>query len=140
MGGADGECDMAYLILCVEDEPPVAKLLSDVLRHPDVKVIRAYTVREANARIREGQLDLILLDIMMPDVSGWTVYDTVRADPDLDQVPIIVITALAHLYERRHALNASPIDAYITKPFSASVVRAEVERLLGARIWSSEPD
>jgi two-component system response regulator VicR len=131
---------MAHLILCVEDELPVTELLSDILCHPDIEMRKAYTVQEATAQIAEQLPDLILLDIMMPDISGWTLYDTIRADPDSCQVPVIVITALAHLYERRHALSDSPIDAYITKPFSASEVRTEVERLLGAKIWSSGPD
>jgi CheY-like chemotaxis protein len=130
---------MTYTVLYIEDEPLIIELVKNVLVHPDVLLVPALTGRGGLAKARELKPDIILLDIMMPDYDGWDIYEEIRADEELGSTPIIMITALAHKYRIQHEFERSPIDAYITKPFSARGVRAEIEKMLGVTLWPSSP-
>lgn len=130
---------MTYTVLYIEDEPLIIELVKNVLVHPDVLLVPALTGRGGLAKAHELKPDIILLDIMMPDYDGWDIYEEIRADEELGSTPIIMITALAHKYRIQHEFERSPIDAYITKPFSARDVRAEIEKMLGVTLWPSSP-
>ncbi len=130
---------MTYTVLYIEDEPLIIELVKNVLVHPDVLLVPALTGRGGLAKARELKPDIILLDIMMPDYDGWDIYEEIRADEELGSTPVIMITALAHKYRIQHEFERSPIDAYITKPFSARDVRAEIEKMLGVTLWPSSP-
>lgn len=130
---------MAYTILYIEDEPLIIELVSDVLAHPDIELVVASTGREGLAKAREINPDLIILDVMMPDLDGWTIHREIRTDEALREIPIIMLTALVHHYRVRREFEQSPIDAYITKPFDARDVREEVEKMLGVTLWPTTP-
>lgn len=128
---------MAYTILYIEDEPLIVELVADVLTHPDVILVTAPTDRKGFAKIRELRPDIILLDVMTPDCDGWGIYEDIRADEMLRNIPIIILSAQAHKYRLQHEFEKSPIDAYITKPFSARDLRKEIEKMLSIQLWPS---
>jgi DNA-binding response OmpR family regulator len=75
--------------------------------------------------------DLILLDLMMPDVDGWEVYRQIKAKEELRDRPVVVITAKAQGIDRVLGLHIAGVDDYITKPFGPKELISSVERLLG---------
>ena len=74
--------------------------------------------------------DLILLDLMMPDIDGWEVYQCIKADHDLNHIPVIVVTAKAQSIDKMLGLHIAKVDDYITKPFGPTELLASVERVL----------
>jgi DNA-binding response OmpR family regulator len=128
---------MPYTILCVEDEPRIVELLQAVLEHPDIHLLAAYSCTDGLKLARLQKPDLLMLDVIMPDNDGWWVYMHVRADVELSEMPIIMLTGILHRYRIVKEFASSPIDAYITKPFEAGVVRKAVQEMLGCMFWSS---
>ena len=129
---------MAYTVLYIEDEQLIVDLVKDVLAHPDLILVTAQSGIEGLEKIHELRPDVILLDVMIPDYDGWSIYQDIRADETLKNTPIIILTALVHKYRIQLEFDKSPIDAYITKPFSARDVRKEIERMLGTQLWPSK--
>ena len=75
----------------------------------------------------------ILLDLMMPDLDGWEVYQRLKANPKTTSVPIIVVTARAQSIDKILGLHIAKVDDYITKPFSPAELLASVERVLNKK-------
>jgi DNA-binding response OmpR family regulator len=126
---------MPYRILYIEDESAIIELLQDVLVHPDIDLTSALDAEEGLKKLRETGYDMLILDVMMPDRSGWSIY----ADKKLKGLPIIMLTGQMHRYRIMKEFAQSPIDAYITKPFNVSDLREEIEKMLETPIWSGQP-
>lgn len=125
-----------YRVVVIDDHREISQLLRVVLRHPDIELHSAEDGREGLHLIREVQPDLIVLDVMLPGMNGWQVYDAVRADPSLQQTPIIVVTVVSTPLDRHHLFTDSPIDRYFTKPFDTLQLRHEIEQMLGGvSLW-----
>jgi DNA-binding response OmpR family regulator len=77
--------------------------------------------------------DLILLDLMMPDLDGWEVYRRLKEDPLLAPVPVMVVTARAQDIDRVLGLHVAHVDDYLTKPFTPKQLTDSVERILARR-------
>ena len=116
-------------ILLVEDEPSIVELLSYNLKREGFEVRETGDGEEALLMIRERPPDLVILDWMLPSVSGLEVCRQLRRDPNLQQLPIIMLTARAEEDDRVRALD-SGADDYVTKPFSPSEVIARVRAVL----------
>lgn len=103
-------------VLAVDDDPVVLRLLQVNLEMEGHEVVLAGDGAEAVTRAREHQPDVVLLDVMMPDVDGWAACEAMKADGDLAHVPVIFVSARAHDrdVDRGTSLGA---EAYITKPF-----------------------
>ncbi|MBN1310419.1 MAG: response regulator [Anaerolineae bacterium] len=127
---------MSYTILYVEDEPAIIELVHDCLEHPDIDLISASCAAEGIQKARESKPHLMMLDVLMPDRSGWSIYNEVRSDPAFKDMPIIMLTGQLHRYRIMKEFSHSAIDAYITKPFDVNTVRLEIEKMLGIPIWS----
>jgi len=80
--------------------------------------------------IREQKPDLILLDLMMPDMDGWEVYQQVKADEATRDIPVIVVTAKAQSIDKVLGLHIAKVDDYISKPFSPQELLDSVEQVL----------
>ena len=117
-------------ILVVEDEDNIATALDFLLTRDGHRHDRLATGKGAVARIRETRPDLVLLDVMLPEVSGYQIVQDVRADPDLAGVRVLMMTARGSVVERRKGL-ALGADGFIAKPFELAELRAEMARLLG---------
>lgn len=116
-------------ILVVEDEDNIAVALDFLLSRDGHRHSRLATGEGAVEQIRAERPDLVLLDVMLPDVSGYQIVQDLRADPALKDVRVLMMTARGSVVERRKGL-ALGADGFIAKPFELSELRAEMARLL----------
>ena len=125
------------LILVVEDEPAVVTLLSYNLRKQGYRVEAAADGHEALSRVVEVRPDLILLDWMMPNLSGIEVCRQLRRNPSTRDLPVIMLTARAEDQDAIRGLNTGA-DDYITKPFSVEALMARIRALLRRSAGATE--
>ncbi len=116
-------------VLIVEDEDNIAIALDYLITREGYEHTRIATGAGAVDLIREMRPDLVLLDVMLPEVSGYEICQNVRMDPDLADVKILMMTARGSAMERRKGL-AMGADGFISKPFELKELRAEVRRIL----------
>lgn len=124
-------------ILCVEDEPEMIDLIRLILGRRGFEVKGADGGVEGLASIRQDPPDLVLLDLMMPDLDGWEVYQQMKADEKTRRIPVIVVTAKAQNIDRVLAMHIAKVDDYITKPFSPQELLQSVEKVLGVQTAES---
>ncbi|HZP61378.1 MAG TPA: response regulator [Opitutaceae bacterium] len=123
---------MGALILSVDDERDVTELVHFHLTRAGHDVLTAATGREALECIRLHRPDLILLDLMLPDIDGLGVCEILRHNPATATIPVVILTAWATTDARHHGLDVGALD-YLTKPFSPKELVARVQRLLDLR-------
>ena len=112
-------------LLIVDDEPANLAILAEMLE-PDYRIRVAKSGRQAlHASASEPRPDLILLDIEMPDMSGYQVLETLRDDPSTEEIPVIFVTAHTTTEDEERGLTLGAAD-YITKPVQPAIVRARV--------------
>lgn len=116
-------------ILVVEDEGPIRDNLRRFLRLAGHDVIEAENGRVAIERLRTARPELVLCDLMMPDMDGYGVLEALRADPATAGVPFVFITASAEKEEMQQGLTRGA-SAYVTKPFNLQVLGEVIERAL----------
>jgi DNA-binding response OmpR family regulator len=117
-------------IVCVEDEPEMIDLMQLILNRKGFEVIGAHGGIEGLETIRSVKPDLVLLDLMMPEVDGWQVYQQLKADEDIANIPVIVVTAKAQNIDKVLGLHIAKVDDYISKPFSLQELVDRVEKVL----------
>ena len=117
-------------ILCIEDEPDMIELIRLILSRHGFEVVGANGGVEGARMIREELPDLILLDIMMPDLDGWEVYQQIKADDKTKDIPVIVVTAKAQNIDKVLGLHIAKVDDYISKPFTPDDLLASVTKVL----------
>ena len=115
-------------VLIVDDEPMSVKILSHQLES-DYAIIMAHSGREALEVIAHTKPDIILLDLIMPDMGGYEAYKAIRMLPDFDDVPVLFITVLADVECEAEGLEMGAND-YIHKPFNTSLVQLRVKNHL----------
>lgn len=118
-------------VLIVEDEDNIALALEFLMQREGYDHDRIASGAEALPRIRSTHPDLVLLDVMLPEVSGYEICEGIRTDPDLSAVKVLMMTARGSAIERRKGL-ALGADGFISKPFELKDLRDEVRRLLAA--------
>jgi len=118
-------------ILCIEDESEMIDLIRLILGRRGFDVIGATGGVEGLELIRQEKPDLILLDLMMPDMDGWEVYQQMKADEVTREIPVIVVTAKAQSIDKVLGLHIAKVDDYIAKPFSPQELLNSVEKVLG---------
>lgn len=104
-------------ILVVEDNLDNMTLISDVLSSLNYDVIQAADGEQGVKMAAEQRPDLILMDLSLPRMDGWTATRHIKADPELNQIPIIALTAHAMVGDRERALEAG-CDDYVSKPIN----------------------
>ena len=117
---------MAVSVLIVEDDKNIAELLQLYLEKQGYAVTLAYDGGQGLSKFRAIDPDLVLLDVMMPVMDGWTLCRTIRAE---SQTPVIMLTAKSQLDDKIAGLH-SGADDYITKPFEMREVLARIEAVL----------
>jgi two-component system response regulator VicR len=120
-------------ILCVEDEPEMIDLIRLILGRRGFEVKGAAGGTEGLKMIRQEPPDLVLLDLMMPDMDGWEVYQQMKADEKTKNIPVIVVTAKAQSIDKVLGLHIAKVDDYITKPFSPQDLLNSVEKVLKSK-------
>jgi len=126
-------------ILVVEDEDNIAVALDYLMTREGYSQQRIATGAGAVELIRKTRPDLVLLDVMLPEVSGYEICQNVRLDPSLNAVKILMMTARGSAMERRKGL-AMGADGFISKPFELKALRAEVRRILAGEPADDNPD
>lgn len=120
-------------LVYVEDDAEMIELVRLILGRRGFEVIGAEGGWEGLDIMRREQPDLVLLDLMMPEMDGWEVFQQMKSDEALRHIPVIVITAKAQTIDRVLGLHIAKVDDYISKPFSPPELIASVERVLAKR-------
>jgi signal transduction histidine kinase len=124
-------------ILCVDDEPVNLELLEALLVPAGYEVLRAESGEKALALIRTEDPGLVLLDVMMPGLSGYDVLKKIRGDEKIRDVPVVMVTALKDVEDRVRALEAG-CDDFLSKPFEKNELLARVKSLVRMRYISRQ--
>jgi DNA-binding response OmpR family regulator len=128
--GGSGTTTDAKRILIVDDEPNILRSLEFLMTRSGFVVELARNGREGLAALERDPPDLLLLDVMMPELDGYGVCKRVRQDPRWNATKIVMLTARGREEERAKGL-ALGADDYVTKPFSTRVLVEHVKSLLG---------
>ncbi|MFQ5890362.1 MAG: response regulator [Gemmatimonadota bacterium] len=120
-------------VLLIDDNPELRAYVSKHLRSASYRVVEAATGEEGLRLAREVVPDCIISDIMMPGLDGNALCRAVKSDPELDFVPVILLTAKAGREHRLEGL-AEGADDYLTKPFDTVEVTARVQNLIASRL------
>jgi len=123
---------MSGAILVVEDEPAIQELIAVNLEHAGHRVLRAASVPQAEEHVRNALPDLVLLDCMLPGLSGVSYAKQLRANERTREVPIIMLTARASEQDKILGLE-SGADDYVTKPFSPRELLARIKAVMRRR-------
>ena len=118
-------------VVCVEDEPEIIDLIRLILKRKGIDLSGALGGQAGLELMRNLKPDLVLLDLMMPDMDGWEVYRQMKADPALKDIPVIIVTAKAQSIDQIHGLHIAKVDDYVTKPFRPQILLNSVQRALG---------
>jgi len=120
-------------LIYVEDEQEMIDLVRLILSRRGFDVLGANGGREGLDLIKQNLPDLVLLDLMMPDMDGWDVYQQMKADETTRDIPVIVVTAKAQSIDKVLGLHIAKVDDYISKPFSPQELVDSVEKVLRQR-------
>ena len=116
-------------IIVVEDEPDTAEMFAEMMRLSGYQVIKSYTSASALALISKEKPAAVVLDIMMPDLSGLEVLRHMRNQPDLADIPVVVVSARSLISDIKHGLDAGA-SVYLTKPVAFMDLKAAVENTI----------
>jgi|WetSurMetagenome_2_1015567.scaffolds.fasta_scaffold00035_26 CheY-like chemotaxis protein len=116
-------------ILCADDTPANLILLEAILLHAGFEVIKACDGKEAFDIVREGGIDLAILDVMMPKLNGHEVCKAIKGDERYRSLPVIMLTGLSDEEEERECFRAGA-DGFITKPLDFNYAISMINRLL----------
>jgi two-component system response regulator VicR len=117
-------------ILCIEDEPQMIDLIRLILETRGYQVLGAEGGQKGLELMRKERPDLILLDLMMPEMDGGDVFHHMKEEVELRGLPVIVVTAKAAPIDKVLWINVAKVDDYVTKPFGPSELVESVERVL----------
>lgn len=119
-------------ILYIEDERAAIDLVRTILDMAGYTVVGVTSAAEGLAVMRQAKPALLLLDLMMPDANGYDVYRTMKAEPALADIPVIIITGRVLESDRVIVNGLPPVEDYITKPFKPDRLVRAVREVLGA--------
>ena len=120
---------MMKRILVIDDHEDNRKILNDLLASAGYEIVEAVTGREGVAMARLHHPDLILMDIQLPEMDGYEATRLIRADSNMELIPIIAVTSYALSGDEAKALAAG-CDGYIAKPFSPRQLLSEIRGFL----------
>ena len=118
-------------ILCIEDEPEMIELVRLILERKGFRVTGAIGGMKGLEAVKKEKPDLILLDLMMPDIDGWEVYRQMKADPNLAKIPVVIVTAKAQSIDKVLGLHIAKVEDYVTKPFGPQELLSSINKVLG---------
>lgn len=122
---ATGKC-----IVYIEDEQEMIDLVRLILNRKGFEVKGATGGQQGLDVIRADAPDLVLLDLMMPDMDGWEVYQQMKASDETRDIPVIVITAKAQNIDKVLGIHIAKVEDYISKPFSPQQLIDSIEKVL----------
>lgn len=116
-------------ILYVEDNPDNRSLIRRVLESEDYSVIEAINAKQALEKLGDGNIDLVLMDINMPDMDGYTLTAKIKGVQRFSKIPIVAVTANVMRGDREKSLEAG-CDGYIQKPIDIDTLAQQIERYI----------
>ena len=129
---------MGARILVADDSATIQKVVELTFSKEDFQLVAARTGEEAIQKAREVRPDLMLIDLVMPDKSGYEVCETLRKDPLLKDVPIILLTGTFDTFDKSEGARVGVTD-FVTKPFESQSLIGKVKQLLFARSIAAPP-
>ncbi len=117
-------------VVYIEDDPEIIDLVTLILARKGFLVKGAHGGRPGLNMVEQEKPDLILLDLMMPDMDGWDVYQQLKSHDATKHIPVIVITAKAQAIDRVLGLHIAKVDDYICKPFRPQELIDSIEKVL----------
>ena len=120
---------MAHCVLIVEDEPDIRKTIDYNLSKESFKVVQAESIAEGEKALAANKIDVIILDLMLPDGSGLTLCRDIKSDAKTKHIPIIILTAKTEEVDRVVGFELGA-DDYVTKPFSVRELILRVKAIL----------
>jgi len=117
----------------IEDEPDLIDLVKMILSRKGIEVIGAVAGREGLETVQREQPDVVLLDLMIPDMDGWEVYRRLRTDHANRKTPVVVVSALNQEIDRLVGVRLAGVDEYLTKPFNSRELLECVERAIAKK-------
>lgn len=117
-------------VMIIEDEADAAELFAEMMRVNGFRVIKMFSSAPAIPIISQEKPDVILLDIMMPDISGLEVLRYMRREPELAKIPVIVVSAKSMPSDIKVGIEAGA-SIYLTKPVGFQDLKQAVEKVLG---------
>jgi DNA-binding response OmpR family regulator len=130
--------EVSRKVVYIEDEQEMIDLVKLILVRKGYEVIGAAGGREGLEVIRRVLPDAVLLDLMMPDMDGWDVYQQMKADEATRLIPVIVVTAKAQNIDKVLGLHIAKVDDYISKPFSPQELINSLDRVLAKTTVSND--
>ncbi len=123
----------------IEDEAEMIELVRLILGRHGYTVLGATGGHEGLELVRKEHPDLVLLDLMMPDMDGWDVYHQIKSEAYTRDIPVIVITAKAQNIDKILGLRIAKVEDYISKPFSPQELMEKVDQVLSRLEQASGP-
>ncbi len=120
--------------VCIEDEPEMIELIRFILERRNFELIGALGGREGLEIVRRVNPHLVLLDLMMPDIDGWEVYQQMKADEELKHIPVIIVTAKPPSIDKMLGLPIAEVDDHVNKPFGPQELLASINKVLGTKL------
>ena len=117
-------------VVYIEDDQEMIDLVKLILTRKGFDVIGANGGREGLDSVRRILPDIVLLDLMMPDMDGWEVYQQMKAEEATREIPVIIITAKAQNIDKVLGLHIAKVDDYISKPFSPQELVESVDKVM----------
>lgn len=121
--------DLQKTVMIIEDEPDAAEMFAEMMRVNGFRVLKMFSSAPAIPMISQEKPDIIILDIMMPDISGLEVLRYMRREPDLLSIPVIVVSAKGMPGDIKTGIEAGA-TMYLTKPVGFLDLKQAVEQVL----------
>ncbi len=118
-------------IVYIEDDQDMVDLVSVILSRDNFEIIGVHEGTKALETIRQVKPALVLLDLMLPDIGGWEIYQAMKQEPTMRDIPVIVITARGAPIDKVLGEHLAKVQVYLVKPFSTHELRDSVKRVLG---------
>lgn len=117
-------------VVYIEDDPEMIELVSLILNKHGFEVLGVDGGRQGLDIVSQEQPALVLLDLMMPDVDGWDVYQQIKTHDTTKKIPVIIITAKAQAIDKVLGLHIAKVDDYLCKPFHPQQLLESIQRVL----------
>jgi DNA-binding response OmpR family regulator len=117
-------------VVCIDDAQEMVDLVTLILGRQGIQVTGAIGGRQGLKKIAEVKPDLVLIDLSMPEMDGWEVYQSMQASAGMKDIPVIIVTAKSESIDKALGLHVAHVDDYVTKPFSPEQLVESVNRVM----------
>jgi len=138
--GEPMETNLPRNVIYIEDDPEMIDLVTLILNRRGFVVKGAHGGKQGLEMVLAENPDLVLLDLMMPDLDGWDLYQRFKSNELTKNIPIIIITAKSQPIDRVLGLYIAKVDDYISKPFHPQELMDSIEKVLSSKTTTTSVD